>query len=264
MDGKLTKTELKTLAHCEEAIEQGLDQFFRVGQALWDIRDGRLYRASYETFEGYCAERWDFSRQWAYQLITAAKAVSEMSTMVDTPPKRERHVRPLLNVPEDHRADVWRMAVESAPKDEAGRPMMTAAIVQGAVDKWHDGRKAVVSETNEPPEAQVIDVDGRPVEPAGNQYLNEIPAEEGAPETCPECGSAEIDEDENGRYCHKCKAPIEDYPPAGDESGDQAEESEEDAWIRTIEGSLRELFAGRLAIGCARLEILIVKVRAEL
>lgn len=286
MDGKLTKTEQKSLVRCEQVIETGMDTYFQVGQALWDIREGRLYRARYETFEQYCAERWEFSRGRAYQLITAAETAAEMSTIVDTPPRRESHVRPLLNVPKDHRAEVWQAAIDAAPRDESGRPLVTAAIVEAAVERWHDGRKATVPEPIRESQAEVIDVDSRPVEPARNQYLDEIPVEEDDTdaEVCPECGSAEIAEDEEGRYCAKCKAPIDPKDPDAGETDDSDEdairdlerrsriireagedkESDEDAWLRTVEESLRELFPGRLAIGCARLEMLIERVRAEL
>ncbi len=66
------------------------------------IRDNRLYRETYGTFEEYCKEKWDISRPRAYQLIKAAEVQDNLSTTVDIP---ERVVRPLTIIkdPEEQR-----------------------------------------------------------------------------------------------------------------------------------------------------------------
>lgn len=131
----LTARETRTLQRCEQTISKGLATFRDVGQALLEIRDGRLYRDSHATFESYCSERWEFSRQRAYQLIGAAQTVELMSTAVDTPPTTERQIRPLLTVPEDQRADVWCEVVETAPVED-GRPVITTKHVEETVQRW--------------------------------------------------------------------------------------------------------------------------------
>lgn len=211
---ELTKTDQKNLARCERVIQTGLCTFFQVGQALWDIRDHRLYRGKYESFEGYCTARWDFSRQRAYQLITAAETAAEMSTIVDTPPERETHIRPLLVVPKEHRAEVWQAVIAAAELDADGRPIVTARLVQTAVDQWHDRRKVA-------PVPEVIDVESRPIEDR-NQYLDEIPAEA---DVCPECGGADVDEDEDGRYCRACKATIGEVAAECEQAGAETQAS---------------------------------------
>lgn len=105
MNHELAKNEASQLAKCEKAIEKGLGTFVEVGQALLDIRDGKLYRASYKTFESYCKERWDISRPRAYQLIEGAKTVQviaaatgeDLSTAVDK--ISERHAREMSQDP---------------------------------------------------------------------------------------------------------------------------------------------------------------------
>ncbi len=57
------------LLECERVIERGLNTFVEVGAALLEIRDGRLYKNDYSTFEDYCRERWGFTRMRATQLI---------------------------------------------------------------------------------------------------------------------------------------------------------------------------------------------------
>lgn len=64
---------MPTLAECEEVIERGRQTFIEVGVALGAIRDGRLYREEYATFEVYCRKRWGMSATHAYRQIAAAK-----------------------------------------------------------------------------------------------------------------------------------------------------------------------------------------------
>lgn len=79
------------------------------------IRDGRLYRVAFDTFEDYCRERWKFSRPRAYQFIDSAKVIPNLSTNVDKP-STEAQVRPLTKLPPTKQAEAWDKAVRSAPK----------------------------------------------------------------------------------------------------------------------------------------------------
>jgi hypothetical protein len=62
----LTAREKHDLVKAERTIAKGLKSFLAVGMALKEIRDKRLYRQQYDTFEEYCIRRWDFSRIHAY------------------------------------------------------------------------------------------------------------------------------------------------------------------------------------------------------
>jgi len=55
--------EQEALQQYEAVIEKGLQTFYEVGQALAFIREKKLYRAEYKTFEDYCRERWGISAQ---------------------------------------------------------------------------------------------------------------------------------------------------------------------------------------------------------
>jgi len=78
---QLTDLEQQDLAAHEAVIERGLRTFVDVGQALLSIRDGRLYRAQFGTFEDYCRERWGWERRHAYRLMDAAAAVENVSKL---------------------------------------------------------------------------------------------------------------------------------------------------------------------------------------
>lgn len=78
MSNELAPAELSRLEACERVIERGMTTFVEVGEALADIRDSKLYRASHKTFDEYCRERWGFDRTYAYRLMDGAKTVQAM------------------------------------------------------------------------------------------------------------------------------------------------------------------------------------------
>jgi hypothetical protein len=120
----LPAAEATALAEHEAVIERGIRTFYEVGQALADIRDRRLYRAAYGTFEEYAEQRWQMSRRRAYQMIEAAGVVNNFSHSEVTPPATESQARELARVPEPERAEVWAATVERTE----GKP--TAAAVR--------------------------------------------------------------------------------------------------------------------------------------
>lgn len=129
----LSVTESGELAKHEAVIERGLQTFYEVGTALIAIRDGRLYRVDYPTFEAYCQERWDMSRPRAYQLMEAANVVANLSTTVDILPEVESQARPLTSLEPEAQRIVWEVVQKTAP---AGK--VTAAHVQSVANVFKD------------------------------------------------------------------------------------------------------------------------------
>jgi hypothetical protein len=95
MEAGVLESELRSerRALLEKTIERGLATFVEVGNAIREIRDERLYRDEYDTFENYCRERWGWSRVHAHRHIDAANT-SEVLPMGNTP-KNERQAREL-------------------------------------------------------------------------------------------------------------------------------------------------------------------------
>lgn len=58
----------------EKTIARGKRRLVKMGLALGVIRDLRLYRREYGSFDEYCRAKWGCSRQRAYRLIQAAAA----------------------------------------------------------------------------------------------------------------------------------------------------------------------------------------------
>jgi hypothetical protein len=94
-------SEATRLAELEQAIERGLQTFVEVGEALREIRDSRLYRQDFGSFEGYCRERWGFSRPRAYELIQGADVVSGIPDTAPAPATvgQARELAPLKDQP---------------------------------------------------------------------------------------------------------------------------------------------------------------------
>lgn len=124
MENIITLDERSRLYQCEEIIEHGLNTFVDVGNALLEIRDNRLYRQEYHTFEDYCKERWGMSRPRAYQLIDAANVMSNLSTIVDKTPSVESQVRPLAALDPQEQVEAWKRVIENTPEGK-----ITAAVV---------------------------------------------------------------------------------------------------------------------------------------
>lgn len=121
----LTYDEADRLAECEQVIERGLATFVDVGTALLEVRDSRLYRAQYPTFEAYCGERWNMTARRANQLVAASEAVANLGTTVPILPTSERTARELAGLTPEVQREVWQKAVETAPNGK-----ITAAHVR--------------------------------------------------------------------------------------------------------------------------------------
>ena len=121
MSGALTRIERSDLALHERTISAGLDTFHAVGRALAAIRDNRLYRNGYESFEHYISERWAFSRSQAYRLIDAARVVEDVSPAGGAGPANEAQARELAPLEPAQRLAVWTEATADGEEPTAAR-----------------------------------------------------------------------------------------------------------------------------------------------
>ena len=136
--------ESHELERCEIVIKQGLQTFIEVGQALMTIKEKRLYRIGYKTFEDYCVEKWSISRPRAFQLIEAANVISGLSTIVDILPKTESQVRPLTSLEPEIQKQVWSEVVKTHGDN------ITAAKVQTVVNDWKPINQEIKEIKSEP------------------------------------------------------------------------------------------------------------------
>jgi hypothetical protein len=116
----LREDEMAELERCEALIETGREVFLRVGRALMTIRDDRLYRDRYGTFENYCREKWELDRSHAYRFIAAAEVMGSLSPIGDrlALPKNEAQTRPLARLEPERRIEAWKEAITLAGDGE--------------------------------------------------------------------------------------------------------------------------------------------------
>lgn len=118
----ITLAESKRLIELEKIILDGEHTFIKVGIALAEIRDARLYKADYKTFEAYCIGKWGWTKQHCYRLIECAPIAKSNPQVTSINQARE-----LAKVPKEKRKTVIKAATTTA--ESAGRKL-TAKDIQ--------------------------------------------------------------------------------------------------------------------------------------
>jgi hypothetical protein len=135
--GTMMVTEKARLRECEAIVEKDSAAFMRVGVALAEIRDSKLYRDTHKTFELYCQERWKFTKSRANQLIQAAGVAKNLTSITCQKPNAIQ-AEALAKAPPEKQEAVWEKVASN------GKP--TAAKVAAAVaeldDDWGDEEEA--------------------------------------------------------------------------------------------------------------------------
>ena len=83
---------------------------------MLSIRDARLYRAEYGTFDQYCKSRWGFNASRARQLIGAASVIENIQSVTMVTPQTESQARPLASLPPKDQPKAWEAANETPYK----------------------------------------------------------------------------------------------------------------------------------------------------
>jgi N6-adenosine-specific RNA methylase IME4 len=102
------------LDELEEVIKHGLETFVEVGTALLVIRDGKLYKDKYATFDIYCHERWGMDKRYANYQIAASKVIGNLGTIVPILPTTETQARPLTPLEPEQQVEAWKAACDLA------------------------------------------------------------------------------------------------------------------------------------------------------
>lgn len=119
----ITLAESKQLIQCERVIK---DSFFSAGEALMTIRDKKLYRADFDSFEEYCLEKWGYTRQRGYQLIESWKTLNSLPEKCQPLVDNERQMRALAQIPEEKREAVLKK-IEKSGEDITAKSIGAAA-----------------------------------------------------------------------------------------------------------------------------------------
>jgi len=100
---------MNRLIHLETLIETERRCFYKIGKALKEVRDERLYRQLlFDSFESYLKQRWDMSRSHGYRLIEAARIIDNLSPIGEKLPENEAQLRPLIHLSPSDQCKIWR------------------------------------------------------------------------------------------------------------------------------------------------------------
>lgn len=132
---ELSTLEQVSLEKLERTIEKGLASFYEVGSALLTIRNSRLYRGTYGTFEAYCLDRWGMARRTAYQYIDSVKTIDNVRNcaQIEIMPENEAQARPLAALPREQQPEAWQRAVATAPEGKVTAAHV-ASVVKGMTE----------------------------------------------------------------------------------------------------------------------------------
>ena len=129
---KLDTVERNKFRKLEAVVAEGITSFMLVGESLKEIRDTKLYRESYKTFEKYVDQKWGMQKSHAYRLIDASIVSQNLSPIGDKNErvaeiKNEAQLRELKDVPAESIE-----AIVNKAADIAGDNTITASDIKQA------------------------------------------------------------------------------------------------------------------------------------
>lgn len=105
---------MERLLQLETLISRNQECFYKIGQALKEIRDNRLYKqALFDTFETYTRARWDMGKAHAYRLIKSYEVIYNLSPIGDKLPANESQARPLAQLDFIEQRSIWKAIINS-------------------------------------------------------------------------------------------------------------------------------------------------------
>ena len=110
----------RSLNKVEEQIETNvLKAWYDNGLLLREIRDDKLYKKKYGTFEEYAEQRWGWSGRHAYRMIEASERFQAIENVTQNSslghkilPSNEAQVRPLTELSDAEAVYVWGQVTE--------------------------------------------------------------------------------------------------------------------------------------------------------
>jgi len=146
----LTTLEEESLQKCEAIVFAHLNSGLAAGEALWEIRNKKLYLKTHPNITAYFWDRFKLSKVRAYQLMRASEAARDAlghgAVQLQPVPlswqtnegasenlqPNEAQAAELSRVSREMRAAVFSITAASAPRDEQGRPQLTAPHIRAA------------------------------------------------------------------------------------------------------------------------------------
>jgi hypothetical protein len=112
-------------------IQAGLNAFQRAGKKLIRIRDERLYREEYDTFEDFCKATLGKSKSYINNVIQGYELIQALIAQGETIlPDSERLARQLAKYPKSDRKLIWKRAVQIAGQKKPSYKLLRQAATE--------------------------------------------------------------------------------------------------------------------------------------
>jgi len=136
---KLNDGERTRYYECKDIIRENLVACFDVGAALLEIRDSKLYREDFETFEEFCSTTYRIGRSSAYRLIEASEVRADLTPAQAELVTNESQARALSAVPPEKREEVLSKAAANGPVtaasiEEAAKPPPKPKVAKDPIE----------------------------------------------------------------------------------------------------------------------------------
>jgi hypothetical protein len=138
----LSPQEAQELRELEDTIQESFESFLKTGLAFARIRFLKLYRATHDTFESYCHDRWGLSLSRTNQIIGSVKVIENITqafpqdaTLLEETSKCA--FRSLATLEPPLQSAVWEL-VKSIEERPSGRTIEEVVeTIRGAIqDGW--------------------------------------------------------------------------------------------------------------------------------
>lgn len=151
--------ESQRLAELEKVIAKGQKTFVEVGLALVEIRDLRLFKREYSSFNEYCQKRWGWEQRYTRYVIAGAEAVKSLPEGTRSLVNHETAARELAKAAPEQRAGVVQAVVGS------GRPVTAREIRRHLPPPpmQPSGAQGTAGPALPPPPSRVLDATGWPI-----------------------------------------------------------------------------------------------------
>jgi hypothetical protein len=109
-----------------------------VGLALARIRDGRLFKVDFPSFEAYCHVEWQYDKAYVSRLISAAQIFTyRLTNWQFRKPDHESQLRPLIGLTPEQAKQAWERVTQ-----KAGDRRITVGMVKTALRELNLGSQA--------------------------------------------------------------------------------------------------------------------------
>ena len=155
----VTTSDKERLRECEKIVMESFEEFVKVGVALKEIRDDKLYLAEgWESFPEYTKQKWNWTAGHCHEIITSA----QIRLQIPAPRARgvpgwtEFSVRQLKRLP--GHAKVKTVAKKVCALVEKKRVPLTSSMVRQFVDDELGIKKPKPKKHQPPEEPALVDI----------------------------------------------------------------------------------------------------------